>query len=265
MLKKLKTPPYTGEEIITFLESEIHREGVFSKKDVEFLERVMTIQRPFRMVRLKLSGYGSDSGVEDESASAIDEDLAGSIPDTDHQFLLWRPRLTALLNQHIEEFDEVDPYPGNEKSVKRVLDQMLSLRLQAQEDDEELRPMIRSLQSDPLTSIAFVVPRSPGGIRREEKILAERKEGHSYILASSLVTNSKPAQIIHSAEVGERIYVETVVAEYRHLGDNSTRLMFLETAGSSSLGEAKKAAGALTRICQLYSDCKSSFQDSFSM
>jgi hypothetical protein len=265
IVKKLKAPAYTDEEINAFLLSEIQREGTFSKKDVEVLERVMVLNRPFRKISLKLRDIGSSSSVEKESASLVDEDLAGSIPDTNHLFLLWRPRLATLLDQQTEEIDEADPYPGNEVVVKEIIDDLLSLRWQAQEEDEEMRRKIRSLQADPLTTIAFVVPRSPGGIRREEKILNERKEGHSYVLASSLVTNCKPGNVIHAAEVGERIYVETVVAEFRHLEKDTTRLLFLETSGSSSLKEAKKAATALTRICQLYSDCKSSFQDSFSM
>jgi hypothetical protein len=265
MLKKLKAPKYTDSEIKRFLESEVHREGILSKKELEILERVMIINRPFRIIKLKMSEIGSNSNLELESSSLIDEDLAASIPDTNHLFLLWRPRLMALLDHHTEEIEEVDPYPGNEGAVRRIVDAMLSLRFQAQEEDDELRPQIRSLQADPLTTIAFVVPRSPGGIRREEKILEERKEGHSYILASSLVTNCKPRNLIKHADIGERIYVETIVAEYRHLENNSTRLLFLETPGSSSLKEAKKAAGALTRICEIYSDCKSNFQDSFLM
>jgi hypothetical protein len=265
MLKRLKAPEYTNDEINRFLESEIQREGLLSKRAVESLERVMILNRPFRIVRLKMSEIGSDSGVVMESSSLVDEDLAGSIPDTNHVFLLWRPRLASLLDKQIEMVDIPDPYPGKEKAAKGIVDEMLSLRLQAQEEDEEFKQKIRSLQADPLTTIAFVVPRSPGGIKREQKILDERKEGHSYIFASSLVTNCKPGHIIQSAQIGERVYVETVVAEYRNLEDSSRRLLFLETSGSSSLREAKKSAGALTRICQLYSECKVWFQDSFSM
>ncbi len=192
----------------------------------------------------------------------IDEDLAGSITDVDHRFLLWRPRLVNLNEESITEERKRNQYSGKEESVQEVIDEIVRLRLKGQEKDEELRPKIRSLQADPLSSIAFIVPRSPGGIRREEKLLDERKWSHAYVMASSLVSNCSPKDVISSAELGTRVYVETVVAEYRKIENNETRLLILETPRTSTLRDAQKAGSALTRICQLYKTCFDRIQDS---
>ncbi len=195
----------------------------------------------------------------------IDEVLTGSITDPDHRFLLWRPRLVNLNEESFTEEMEENQYSGLEESVQEVVDEMVQLRLKGQEKDDEMRLKIRSLQADPLSSIAFIVPRLPGGIRREEKLLDERKWSHAYVIASSLVSNCSPKEVILSAELGTRVYVETVVAEYRKIENDETRLLIIETPGTSTLRDAQKAGSALTRICQLYKTCFDRIQDSYSL
>ena len=252
-MKKLRTPDYTDDEINEFLESEIKKEGLLAKRDIESLERVLVLYRPFRHVILRISGVAP--GTEKTSNSLIDEDFTGYFVDPDHRFLLWRPRLASNIDESIIEDEEPDSYSGNKDAVQEVIDELVRLRWEGQEEDEELRPELRSLQADPLSTIALIVPRSPGGLRREEKILEKRKGSHAYVLASSLVTNCSPRDIILSAEIGERVFVETIVAEYRDPESNATRLLMLETPGTKSLRDAKKAAGASVRICQLYNSC----------
>ena len=262
-MKKLKAREYTDDVVNEFLESEIQKEGLLNKRALESFERYMVLNRPFRRITLTIDRSVSDSGLEKTSSSLIDEDFAGLITDTDHMFLLWRPLLTKLLKEGINEDEEIDQYPGNEKAVREVLDELIRLRWRGQERDEDLRPKLRSLQADPLSAIAFIVPRSPGGIRREEKLLGELGDSHAYVLASSLVTNSYPRDVILSCEIGERVYMETIVAEYRNIKNNAIRLLLLETPGTHSLREAKKRAGALNRICQLYEACYNRIRDSF--
>jgi hypothetical protein len=264
-VKKFKVRDYTDDVVNRFLESEIQKEGLLNKRALESFERYMVLNRPFRRITLTIDGLGSDSSLGKTSIALIDEDFAGLITDTDHMFLLWRPRLVELLKEGINDDEEIDQYPGNEKAVQEVLDELIRLRWRGQERDEDLKPKLRSLQADPLSAIAFIVPRSPGGIRREEKLLGELGDSHAYVLASSLVTNSSPRDVILSCEIGERVYVETIVAEYRNIESNATRLLLLETPGTSSLREAKKKAGALMRICQLYESCYNRIHERFLM
>ncbi|GAH88531.1 unnamed protein product, partial [marine sediment metagenome] len=223
-MKKLETPNYSDSEVRKYLGSQIRKKGFRTKKDLESLERVRVLFRPFRHVTLKIDGIDSDTGISKFSKSLIDEDLAGNIKDEDHRFLLWRPRLANLLEKNIYEVEESDQYPDNEEAVQEVLDELIRLRWKGQEEDDELKPQLRSLQADPLSVIAFIIPRSPGGLRREEKILDKRKSSHAYVIASSLVTNCSPRDIMMSADIGDRIYIETIVAEYRNLESNATRL-----------------------------------------
>ncbi|MFW9926412.1 MAG: hypothetical protein ACFFDM_06540 [Candidatus Thorarchaeota archaeon] len=264
-MKKLNGPGYTDSQIYDFLNSETRSEGLINKKSLESLENVFILYRPFRIVTINLSGTKSNADQRKTTHSLIDEDFAGSFTDENHMFLLWRPRLANLIEDIVEEDEETDLYPGNEDGVKEVLNELVDLRWRGQEEDEELRSALRSLQVDPLSSIAFVVPRSPGGLRREEEILEKRKSTHAYVVASSLVVNCSPKDIVVSAVVGERVYIETVVAEYKDLESDSTRLLLLETPGTSSLKEAKKAGGALTRLCQLYDSCVNRIYENVSL
>ena len=262
-MKEVKARDYADDVFIKFLESEIEKEGLVKRRALESFERFIVLNRPFRNITLTLNGVKSDSGLGKTTNSLIDEDFAEFVTDTDHMFLLWRPRLAKLVTEGISEDEKIDQNTGNEKAVQAVLDELIRLRWIGQEKDDELRPKLRSLQADPLSAIAFVVPRSPGGIRREEKILEELRDSHAYVLASSLVTNCSPRDIILSYEIGERVYVETIVAEYRNIESDTKRLLLLETSGTKSLPEARKAAGAITRICQLYESCFSQIEQSF--
>ena len=254
-MKQLQTPNYSDTEVRKFLASKAKKKGFRAKNVIESFERFWVLYRPFRHITLKISGIDSETGISKFSKSVIDEDLTRSITDIDHRFLLWRPRVVNLNEESITEERKGNQYSGNEESVQEVIDEMVRLRLKGQEKDDELRLKIRSLQADPLSSIAFIVPRSPGGIRREEKLLDERKWSHAYVMASSLVSNCSPKDVILSAEIGNRVYVETVVAEYRKIENDETRLLILETPGTSSLRDAQKTGSALTRICQLYKTC----------
>ena len=49
------------------------------------------------------------------------------------------------------------------------------------------------------------------------------------------------------------------LAEYQNISNDNKRLLFLETPGSDSLRAAQKSGYALTRISNLYPDCKYSF------
>ena len=250
-VKAFEVLKYNTKELTKFVEGRIRREGVINKRNLETLENLRVVYRPFRRVTWNLESY--TGSIRKRSSSFIDEQLSSRIEDSDHRLLLWRPRYADL---QIVDLGWDDPdIDDNIDSIKEILDDLMRERWTGQELDEELRPKLRSLQSDPLTSIAFIIPRSPHGLKREEKILVKRKEIHSFILASSLVTNSDPKDIMLSAEIGNRVFVETVFAQYRDLSNDSLRFLYLETPGARSLIDTQRAGKALMRICDLYPEC----------
>ena len=252
-MKVFEDPDYSDEDFTKYLEGQIRKEGIITKRDLETLEGIQVVQRPFRRITLELED--ATGSKEKRSNSYIDEQMSSVIIDGDHRFLLWRPRYENL--KILETDDNTVSYSGidNTEAVKNVVDELVLHRWKGQELDEELRPKLRNLQADPLSAIALIVPRSPHGLKREEKILADRKEIHSFILASSLVTNCTAKDIMVSAEVGERVFVKTIVAEYRNIMDDSMRLLLLEAPGAGSLRETQKSGAALARICSLYPEC----------
>jgi len=252
-VKVFEAPDYSIEALTKYLEGQIRREGIISKRDLETLEDIRVVHRPFRRIIWELESPTESEGKR--SISYIDEQLSSIISDSDHRFLLWRPRYSDL---GLAERDASEVcYSGidNTEAVKKVVEDLILHRWNGQELDEELRPKLRSLQADPLSAIALIIPRSPYGLKREETILAERKEIHSFVLASSLVTNCSPKDIMVSAEISERVFVKTVTAEFRDSSDETMRLLHLETPGSASLKDAQKSGLALTRLCKLYPEC----------
>jgi hypothetical protein len=255
-LKVFETPRYETETIAKFLEGQVRSEGIFKKKALESLEGFRIIHRPFRRVTWKIEN--SRTPEEKTSTSFIDEILSVNVSDSDHRFLLWRPHYTRLKILDSEKAGKSFS-DGNIDEIQEVIDELISLRWKAQELDDDLRPKLRSLQADPLTAISLIVPRTPHGLKREQKLLADRNDIHSYILASSLVTNTSPKDIVTSAEVHERVFVETIVAEYRDLENGDMSNQFFETPGSKSLYDTKRSGKALTRIFQLYPECTKLF------
>ncbi|TFH03324.1 MAG: hypothetical protein E4H14_16860 [Candidatus Thorarchaeota archaeon] len=256
-MKVFETPDYSHEELTKYFEGQIKTEGIISKRNLETFEGIRDFYRPFRKITMIMeSPLNSEEKI---STSYVDEQLSSIINDSSHRFLLWRPRYANLsvldADSSIGEYSMSD----NSEAVKRMVDDMILQRWNGQELDEELRPKLRDLQADPLSAIALIIPRSPHGLRREETILAERKETHAYVLASSLVTNCSSKDIMVSAEIGERVSVRTILAEYHDISNDNKRLLFLETPGSDSLRDAQKSGYALTRIYDLYPDGKYSF------
>ena len=252
-MRVFDTPEYSRESLTRFFEGQTRTEGVIKRKKLETLERVRIVLRPFREVMWKLE---SPTGVEEKtSVSYIDEQLSSYISDPNHRLLLWRPRYAGL---RIDESDEVDfeiIESTNTKAVERVIDDLIQQRLRGQELDEELRPKLRSLQADPLSAIALIVPRTPYSIQGEKQILEERKESHSFVMASSLVTNCSPKDIMTAVGMGESVYVKTIIAEYRDVSTDGIRILVIETPGSGSLQDARRSGQALNRICDLYPEC----------
>lgn len=252
-MKILKADWLNKVDLEELLQKKAKTKGLLTKKPIETLERYEVVFRPFRRVTLNITGLRVDD--TSQTVSLIDEILAPLIQDSDHRILLWRPKYSNLRTVANDTIELKKEFETNDNSLQSIIDDMMEERWTSQELDEELRPKLKRLQADPLTTISIILPRSPGGLRKEQLIIDERKASHAYILATSLVTNCSPRDIITSADIGERVLVETIIAIYR-ANDGTSRLLAMESPGTNSPNEALKAGMALTRLCKLYVDCR---------
>ena len=224
--------------------------GFLSKNSSETLDSFKIVYRPFRKIHL----YVTKSSIDDtyRAESLIDEDLFHLVEDSNHQMLLWRPKY-----KDCPRISSEDEYPSkiDGHALQALIDDIMEKRWQAQEFDEEIKPKLKRLQLDPLSTIAFLLPRTPGGLRKEQAIIDDRKESHSFILATSLLTNCSPKDIITSADLGETVLVQTIIGIYTS-DDGPSRVLTLETPCTKSFSEAMKAGKALTRLCDLYGECR---------
>lgn len=242
----IELEPSAVEKILM---SRASSEGVLRRRHIEEFVSYSILKRPFREIRFRVRNLRTDE-VRMET-SFLDEGLAGEIDERDHAILLWRPkykhvrRITTNIGASATRTDAVE-------DIQRIVEDVLSHRYEAQEYDDELGPKLRKAQADPIGTIAFIVPRSPGGVRREQKMLEERSPLHAYVLASSLMTNTDPKDVIESAEIGETVFVHTAAGEYRGIESSSTRYLFMENPGAVSFSEAIKLGRPLTRVGELY-------------
>ncbi|MFW9833408.1 MAG: hypothetical protein ACFFEK_05385 [Candidatus Thorarchaeota archaeon] len=250
---------FNEESLTKFLEGQAKSKGVLSRSKHEILERVEVLYRPFRKITWSLEKLRNSE--QCTSVSYIDEVMSPIVGDRDHRFLLWRPRYANLKVLNSEDVKQQYSENTSLEAIQNVIDELILNRWRGQELDEELRPTLRSLQADPLAAIALIIPRSPYGMKREEELIQERKELHSFVLASSLVTNCSQKDIVVSAEIGDSVSVETLVARYRDTSTEESRLLFLEMSGADSLQGAKKQGSALSRVCTLYANAEVLFQN----
>ncbi|TFH09033.1 MAG: hypothetical protein E4H14_05220 [Candidatus Thorarchaeota archaeon] len=219
-------------------------------KKLGYLEKYQVVFRPFKRVTLTITGKRSDDIMHKDSL--IDAGLAPLVQDDDHRLLLWRPRYSNSSSIVDEDLQEPEI---NSDAVQRVIDDMMEKRWHAQDQDEEMKPKLRRLQVDPLSTISIIFPRTPGGLRKEQVLIENRKASHAYIFATSLVTNCTPKDIIISADIGNTVLIETIIATYQE-DEKMTRVLALETPNTNSFKDAIKTGRALTRLCELYVECR---------
>jgi hypothetical protein len=249
-LDYIKTDWVEKTNLEDFFQKKVKGSGFLSKKSNETLESFKVVYRPFRKIYLNITKSSIDDTYQSESL--IDETLFPLVPDGSHQMLLWRPKYKDCprITSEEEYYSKID-----EHTLQSFVESILEKRWQAQEFDEEIQPKLKRLQLDPLSTVAFLLPRTPGGLRREQAIIDDRKESHAFILATSLLTNCSPKDIITSVDLGETVLVETIIGIYESK-DGSSRLLALETPCTKSFSDALKAGKALTRLCDLYGECR---------
>ncbi|TFF91935.1 hypothetical protein EU546_08020 [Candidatus Thorarchaeota archaeon] len=233
-----------------FLQSRVRTEGIVRRRPLEELGRYLTVWRPFREVKLGLADIRGKRLTP--AVTFIDENLGAKVVDPNHRMLLWRPRYSGISTKETDHDDEAVMADDIPPSVSSVVDELTEKRRESQEFDEEIGPELRKAQADPIGTIALIVPRPPAGVRREREMLEERSPLHAYLLASSLVTNTNPRDIIKSVQIGRRVFAHTVIAKYRRIAVDEVRYLSLEAANASSLREAEVSGRPLTRLLDLY-------------
>lgn len=248
----LDGPIFNKESLTRTLSKRIRREGV-RRRPIETLTVHPMIWRPFRRVHWHCSMIRGQE--KREFSSLLDEQCAPLSKEPDERLLLWRPRYVAFPTTMIAEDDSVPLIDDVESSLVVILEGITSRRNSAQEREKEMEKKVRRMQSDMRAAVSFLIPRTPAALRREDQTVAERKGVQAVIISSSIVTNCPRTAVIDDAVLGDRVYVGTITAEYRSIEGKSSRWVFLETPGASSMKQATRSGSALTRLCRLNDSC----------
>ena len=150
-------------ELEKFLMSQIQTSGIFKRKAKEELVDFAHVNRRFRHVTVSFMKNLSDE--IEKSISFIDEELAAVVDDDNERMLLWRPMYGILDESSRIEYKEPE---RQNAELQRIIDDILESRWKCQLLDEELQPMLKRIQADPLATIAAVIPRIPGSLKKEK-------------------------------------------------------------------------------------------------
>jgi hypothetical protein len=253
LMKVFKSYQLNVEKLDGQLQRYAKSEGLIIKKPVENLIDYKILLRPFKKVTFDVES--SVTNLRSETLSFIDEKLSSFVGNENHRMLLWRPKYAKAEVIEDDHIDNTTNNSGSDAVLQEVVDQMIDHRWACQALDEEYRPKLKRLQADPLSALGIIIPKRSSSLRQEQDLVDQRKESHAYILASSLITNSSPRDIITKSILGERVFVETILVRYK-TGSNQERLLIFETPNAGSLDDAYKAGKALTRLSELYVECR---------
>ena len=248
-MKVFSALEFEHEKIIKFLSRRIRKKGIFNRETCESLDVHFDLYRPFRFVKWKCSGDTSD--VDNNRVSLLDETLAPVVKDLDDQLLLWRPKYSGMKMDEIEVIKQEDIPENIEFHLQSVIDDLLMRRTESRDVLLAIDSDLHKMQRDAMSATSLVLPRSPSYPRKESQLVDEKKLNHSILVATSLVANCHIEDDIKSGQIGDRVYVNTIAAEYINKETSETRWIFLETPGASSINDALKQGRALTRICTL--------------
>lgn len=229
--------------------------GFFKKELEEKFVKFIEVRRPFRIVDLEVQ----NESIVRKVKTFIDENACSWVVDHNQMLLLWRPRYSDITMKEVELEDCVEVLTS-ENELKSSIRNFIDMRQNAQDQIQNLDPDLRKLQSDYMSVTSFIIPRTTRKLKDEDKILENRKETHSILLASSLVASLSPEDVVCSFSIGERVYVRTLIASYKHKYTEETRIIVLENVSASSLDNAIKNGLALTRLCELNSEFNAHIQ-----
>ncbi|MFX0168608.1 MAG: hypothetical protein ACFE89_04530 [Candidatus Hodarchaeota archaeon] len=206
--------------------------------------------RPFRRIRWECV---NDQGVTTKPCySYFDERCMKASTEPVERLLLWRPNYIKLQPESLTT-EGTEAWSDNEEgaSFNQFISEVIEDWKIAKMMVTSLTPELRETQSSILTAFGAFVPRTPARRNRERELIDDRKDHQAMLRALSLVLNCPEHYSIQRGILEDRVGVGTLVAEYTHLDDQSTRFIALETAGAQNLMAAHKNGRALTRLLAL--------------
>ncbi|MHA2313353.1 MAG: hypothetical protein ACXADC_14995 [Candidatus Thorarchaeota archaeon] len=244
-MRVLSAREFDSEAVHEFFESKSKKRGLFKREPLEDVTSFPLIWRPFRYVQW-ISDDEDICGM-----SLVDEELASSVSlNEDEQILLWRPRYANLESHECEDCQPVKSGVSvNDNSIQRITDALVKRRNDAQEALDELSPEGRG--ADPQAAMALVIPRTPGRLRKREKVADEIRYHHGILVGTSLVSDVPQEARVQGGIVKDRAYIGTFLAEFRNLGSDDIRIGAMETPSASTLRAAWSLGRALTRLSEL--------------
>ena len=135
--------------------------------------------------------------------------------------------------------------------LQATINDLIDRRLAAQQELDESEDDIKRVHADRRAAVAFLIPRRPSSIKKQEELEDERRSSHGIHLATSMIMNCPRGSIVSKGTLGRRFWVPTVMTEFRNLETRRSRLVFLESPDAASLENAVNSGRALTRLCQL--------------
>ncbi|MFW9805006.1 MAG: hypothetical protein ACFFFC_20325 [Candidatus Thorarchaeota archaeon] len=239
------------DSVITFMLQQAQRKGVLRREQVEEIAISPPLLRPFREVLWDLREDVSDC------RSLIDESVSHVSLTPDQQLLLWRPQYAHFDWIDDDSIHNIANFNPDDSYVQALVDDLLERRMTAQRNLDESEVEARKSQAAKKSALAFLIPRSPGSIRKQEEMEEGRRPSQGILVASSLVMNCPQNSRVVRGKLGLRFWVRTMMTEFRNLETQTSRFVFLESPTSASLREAVSFGRALTRLCQLNEDARS--------
>jgi hypothetical protein len=249
-MKVLVGPRYEESQIEGLFGNCVKRTGIIRRRDLESFRVRHSVLRSFRYVHWTMS----DS--ETKPTTLIDEQLVAYASGLDESLLLWRPSYAKIDSTGFEKERWESRNPADGSTTQTAVESLISVRHEYQEASRELEPRIRKIHASLRSAAAVLLPRLPSSIGQEEKLLEQWKGIQGVLLATALVANCSTNSVLVKGEIGERVLIETHIAEYRDKQTGDMRVIALETPNANSLDETLSMGRALTRLCELSADCR---------
>ncbi len=230
----------------SFASRNARKRGVIKREPVEGYNISKLFLHPYRRVHF------IDSEAQVIAQSMIDEILYPYVEDRNEQLLLWRPRYP-----HVETIDTPEIFNENPEmsGLHEFLINLLESREHLQEESIKLANDLYNVDSPYRSTASLLVPRSPSGIRRHEKLSDEKRITDGWLRAISLVQNMTESDSPVSIEIGERVFVRTCVILFTNEESNNERMLILENPLSHRIEDTELSGRALTRLVSLNSKC----------
>ncbi len=250
----IQSGEFSNEDESKYLVSRMQTRGILRKTHLEELERVQTFLRPLMIVSFL------DDDEQLISKSLLDASFVQCTQDLDLQLLLWRPKYLSLEIKDAD-FPIIPKIVSEDTSYHATgyLNSLLSKWNEAQQLMDDMSDDVRKIQLDRRSLVAFILPRTPSNVRKEDEIYGIHSKLNGYLLAYSLVLNCTKESTIARYKITSNIYLKTTIAKYRHIETNEINYRVLEHAGCKSIRDAEKNGAVLQRLLTLQPNCYSVF------